>query len=70
MEYLQAGKEPTPGISIFTDASADQTTFEKSGIIESGMDSQNPTFLTDNGEEDASDDYIQVIQLGDFKKDI
>ncbi|EFP07819.1 CRE-CLH-3 protein [Caenorhabditis remanei] len=68
MEYLQAGKEPTPGISIFTDASADQTTFEKSGRIESGMDSQNPTFLTDNGEEDASDDYIQVIQLVDLKK--
>ncbi|PIC45209.1 hypothetical protein B9Z55_005308 [Caenorhabditis nigoni] len=60
MEYLQAGKVPTPGVSIFIDTSAaDQSTFEKSARLESGMESQNPAFLTDNGEEDANEDYIQ-----------
>ncbi|EGT56099.1 hypothetical protein CAEBREN_30350 [Caenorhabditis brenneri] len=68
IEYLQAGKVPTLGMSIFNDNSNDQSSFEKSGRVESGMESQNPTFLTDNGEEDANDDYIQppieVIRRG------
>ncbi|CAO4364881.1 unnamed protein product [Caenorhabditis nigoni] len=60
MEYLQAGKVPTPGVSIFIDSSAsDQSTLEKSARLESGMESQNPAFLTDNGEGDANEDYIQ-----------
>ncbi|CAL2032620.1 unnamed protein product [Caenorhabditis brenneri] len=68
IEYLQAGKVPMLGMSIFNDNSNDQSSFEKSGRVESGMESQNPIFLTDNGEEDANDDYIQppieVIRRG------
>uniref|UniRef100_A0A1I7T308 Chloride channel protein n=1 Tax=Caenorhabditis tropicalis TaxID=1561998 RepID=A0A1I7T308_9PELO len=59
MEYLQAGKIPTSGVSIFSDKSNDQSVYEKSERLESGAESKTPTFLTDNGEEDASDDYIQ-----------
>lgn len=59
IEYLQSGKVPTPGMSIFNDVPSEQSSFEKSGRLESGSEAQNPLFLTDNGEEDANEDYIQ-----------
>ncbi|CAI2343257.1 unnamed protein product [Caenorhabditis sp. 36 PRJEB53466] len=61
IEYLQSGKVPTHGSSIFTEIPIEQTAsrYETKSRLEAGMEAQNPTFLADNGEEDANDDYIQ-----------
>ncbi|CTQ86468.1 Chloride channel protein [Caenorhabditis elegans] len=62
IEYLQSGKVPTPGMSIFNEPPTEQSIYEKSARLESGRatgDAQNAAFVTDNGEDDAQNDYIQ-----------
>lgn len=50
-------------MSIFNEPPTEQSIYEKSARLESGGatgDAQNAAFVTDNGEDDAQNDYIQV----------